>query len=205
MSAQRVRRAFDWNLFKWHLLLGASVIPPAACLSQVRPNMNNVLWRHLTERLVKGGASSNDGKQALSLTFPRKREGEAERGGARDNDRERWRELGAVCKCRVLTQFVWRQCVMKCDKTASSLLHAVTDTAAAWEIQQFAIGLKLLKPSVWKRIKQSLADREPSVTRRSRALINFYSILTSSHFEYELRILRSRKDFFFASTSFTIL
>lgn len=37
--------------------------------------MNNVLWRHLTERLVKGGASSNDGKQALSLTFPRKREG----------------------------------------------------------------------------------------------------------------------------------
>ena len=107
---------------------------------------------------------------------------EAERGGARYNDRERWRELDAVCKCRVLTQFVWRQCVMKCDKTSSSLSRVVTDTAAALEKQLFAIGLKLIKPSVWMGIKQSLADRDTD------------KLL---HFERELRILRSRKHFFF--------
>lgn len=75
-------------------LVGCVSNPPAACLSWVRPDMNNALGRHLTERLVKGGAPSNDSKQALSLTFPRKvGGGEGRTGGAmthRDGGSQMW-------------------------------------------------------------------------------------------------------------------
>lgn len=51
-----------------------SVIPPLppTCLWQLRPGMNNVLRKRVTARLVKGGAASNDSKQALEMTFPKK-------------------------------------------------------------------------------------------------------------------------------------